>query len=691
MAAIVLSDDGVTQTVQLDDGRVIRAPSQRFPQQVSQTPVSMDPSTIAPGTPDQQVVNYANDPGAAGVDAASSAPQSAVRHDAQATAGSSQVAQVPTQAPPGSVPPPATQEGTGATGVDAVSTDQAPQRQIGELPRRQANVGPITPQEIEGNKNLMLSDQQRAEQDLASVQAKNIDQQAKLRDEQEARLQAKQRQDEAVDSLAKGQVQDRVSQWDAARKQRDDWSLDPSRMFKRAGTLQKAAWAFGTMLSGLANSQLMAAQALAGGTPTQQKNRSLEAISSELDQDIDAQKSEYEKLGAKAGDARSAYELAYRQFGDDRAARAAARVTMLDGFKREADTAALHGASVEVQARAKVASAQIGGLIAQNQQDLDQTLYGRARDAQQLAIQRGQLGEQIRHQRAEDVRGFMEIDRQAENDELNYEARRNAQAAAAAKGQKDTTVLDLDGKPLVQIEDKTKREEVQTILDGRAKMKALREQGKELFKNGWVSNVRDARLRAKQQAFVTDWAAARKLAEGGAKGRLTSEDTTTYGFEDTWGRDYPLDQIETGYKDSVKSGNGRMIQKGVDRQALIDHGLDESPNQKDEANRQSPDINPRESFEKGGGATVQNALGAPAPDKTRNIPVVDPDGKLSWYTNDEASELVSRVPGYRIGKSADVTASKKQGEDLQMKRVEDRRSQPFQPTGTGKNPYEITY
>lgn len=233
--------------------------------------------------------------------------------------------------------------------------------------------------EIEAEKNRKIAEQQKY---LADEQ-KRLDEVEKVAEaERKTRLAAKE------------------EQINSAYNKLNDFSVDPGRWWKDKSNGEKATAFISIALAGIGNAFTAASQALAGGAPQQMENPVLGMIDKAIDRDIDAQKSEFQKLGMGLEHSRSMYEVAYRQVGDERKAEELVRIKMRQNVIDQIASITTNAESQAVVQRGRQVQEQLKQKNFKDMSDLNARAAAEEMQRKQLQLSASAQAESRRHNRA---------------------------------------------------------------------------------------------------------------------------------------------------------------------------------------------------------------------------------------------------------------------------------------------------
>ena len=149
------------------------------------------------------------------------------------------------------------------------------------------------------------------------------------------------------------EVQDAATAWQARlQKQSEDLAnmkVDPNHYWDSRGTAGKVGAAIGIILSGIGNASTVAASHGRGPIP---QNLALQVIDKQIDQDIEAQKS-------NIGKAQNDYQIMRQQMGDDLSAKTMLRSEKLNAFATQLEMSAAKWQGGVHLAEAKMLAGQI--------------------------------------------------------------------------------------------------------------------------------------------------------------------------------------------------------------------------------------------------------------------------------------------------------------------------------------------
>jgi hypothetical protein len=389
----LISDDGQVAVVETDAGAQVRVPSS-YAVNLGLGPITSrpDPALDIPMPPPAS-----NEIDGTAVQAAGGlmdpfSPSGAQASQSPAPVSRQQQAVPPTPAPvqpaPADVPAP---------------TESLPPRTLAEAQQRQADAA-------EGRKQAVVGEA------AAAIQAN---------DAQVAQMEANQRETAAFDAVteerrqrAETEREESRQKWQESINAFKDAKVDPDHYMKTRSAGQLFIAALGTMLSGV------------GAGLTGKDNLALAMLNKSIDSDIDAQKTEMQKLGQAEGMNRSYYEANAKSLQDDESARLMTRGQMLQGAIEKLKLMAARSNNATIQAQAASQITSLESELAANQASFQERQQ--AFRAQQ-EIARGQLGIQY---------GHLKLAR----DEA---ARRKAQEAAVGPYDRQLMVLDDRGEPLL--------------------------------------------------------------------------------------------------------------------------------------------------------------------------------------------------------------------------------------------------
>lgn len=177
--------------------------------------------------------------------------------------------------------------------------------------------------------------------------------------EQEA-LKAGAMKDEAINSAAAARTADLMSQYKAAQDEMRniDTTVDPGRFWASRSTGGKIAGIIGLALGAL-------------GAGPDGVNKAAQMMNQAIDRDLDAQKSEHtlrlQKGRAAIEAAQSAYGMEHQRFGDEVAARAAAKADLLNLSKNKLAQIAAGSAGPAQQAQSQALMGQLETMAGQEE------------------------------------------------------------------------------------------------------------------------------------------------------------------------------------------------------------------------------------------------------------------------------------------------------------------------------------
>jgi hypothetical protein len=204
---------------------------------------------------------------------------------------------------------------------------------------------------------------------------------AQLANETAAVLQKSQENAEKMETQRLANEQNRQAQYEkelGVHRQISDQLLnskeDPDRWWNSRSTGQKVMAGIGMILGGIG-----------GGMTGSNKNAAMDVINKAIDDDINAQKGERDKLSKVAGIHQNLMDVMRSKFSDERQAEAAARATALERVQMQVQQLAAKYKAPEIQAQAKA----LGGEL-ESQRNATMMQFEQASKLKQLQAQ--QLG-----------------------------------------------------------------------------------------------------------------------------------------------------------------------------------------------------------------------------------------------------------------------------------------------------------
>lgn len=200
--------------------------------------------------------------------------------------------------------------------------------------------------------------------DAAGAQQKFFEEQADLLRRADDRARAMQESHEETRRAHQARLNDIQTQYQEALDEMKDFEFDPTGGWKDKGNFNKALAGVSIFLGGI------------GAAYLGQPNQAYQILNDSINRDIDAQRAEFEKLGAAATGKLNTFAKMSEIFDREEHAMEASRIAMMDSFARKLEVISAKSGSQQAIAQATDLIGQITQDSAQRQMQLLGALQG---------------------------------------------------------------------------------------------------------------------------------------------------------------------------------------------------------------------------------------------------------------------------------------------------------------------------